>query len=59
MIAIWTLINRLVLMGTVVNRFPGEKLLWDAATLQFTNKPEANQHLRRVYRDDWHVDELG
>ena len=48
-----------VLMGTVVNRFPGEKLLWDAAALQFTNKPEANPYLRRAYRDGWHVDGLG
>jgi len=48
-----------VLMGTVVNRFPMEKLLWDAKSLKFTNKPEANAYLRRPYRDGWHVDGLG
>jgi predicted dehydrogenase len=48
-----------VLMGTVVNRFPGEKLLWNSAALQFTNKPEANRFLRRRYRDGWHVEGLG
>ena len=46
-------------MGTVVNRFPSEKLIWDAAALQFTNKPEANQYLRRDYREGWHVRGVG
>jgi predicted dehydrogenase len=48
-----------VLMGTVVNRFQGEKLIWDAKALQFTNKPEANKYLRRDYREGWHVEGLG
>jgi predicted dehydrogenase len=48
-----------ILMGTVVNRFPKEKLIWDAKALEFTNKPEANQCLRRTYRDGWHVGGLG
>ena len=48
-----------ILMGTVVNRFPKEKLVWDASALEFSNKPEANQYLRRTYRDGWHVEGLG
>lgn len=48
-----------ILMGTVVNRFPREKLIWDAQALRFSNKPEANQYLRREYRDGWHVEGLG
>ncbi|MCD4726466.1 MAG: gfo/Idh/MocA family oxidoreductase, partial [Pirellulales bacterium] len=48
-----------ILMGTVVNRFPKEKLVWDAEALKFSNKPEANQYLRRTYRDGWHVKGLG
>jgi len=48
-----------ILMGTVVNRFPKEKLTWDAKAMKFTNKPEANQYLRRDYRDGWHVPGLG
>ena len=48
-----------VLMGTVVNRFPGEKLVWDAKACRFTNKPEANARLRRTYRDGWSVKGLG
>ena len=53
------LLTESILMGTVVNRFPKEKLIWDAKALKFSNKPEANQSLRRTYRDDWHVDGLG
>jgi len=48
-----------VLMGTIVNRFPMEKLIWNAKDLQFANKPEANRYLRRDYRDGWHVKGLG
>jgi len=48
-----------VLMGTVINRFPQEQLIWDAKGLNFTNKPEANKYLRRQYRDGWHVEGLG
>jgi len=48
-----------VLMGTVINRFPKEKLVWDAGTCLFANKPEANQCLSRTYRDGWHVKGLG
>jgi predicted dehydrogenase len=29
------------------------KLLWDAAAFKFTNFDEANQYLRRVYREGW------
>jgi hypothetical protein len=48
-----------ILMGTVTNPFPKEKLVWDARALKFSNKPEANRHLRRTYRDGWHVEGLG
>ncbi|MBN2024111.1 MAG: Gfo/Idh/MocA family oxidoreductase [Pirellulales bacterium] len=48
-----------ILMGTIVNRFPEEKLLWDGKALSFTNKPEANERLRRAYRDGWSVEGLG
>ena len=53
------LLTESILMGTVVNRFPKEKLIWDAKALKFSNKPEANQYLRRTYRDNWHVNGLG
>ena len=28
-------------------------LLWDPEAMEFTNAPEANQYLRRDYRDGW------
>ena len=34
---------------------PGRKLEYDGATMRFTNVPEANQHLTRVYRAGWEV----
>ena len=40
-----------LLLGVVANRFPGEKLLWDAAKLQVTNIDKANALLRRVSRE--------
>jgi predicted dehydrogenase len=52
-------LTQTVLMGTVINRFPKQKLMWDAEACRFTNKPEANQHLRRTYREGWSVDGLG
>ena len=29
------------------------RLAWDSAKLEFTNLPEANQFLRRAYREGW------
>jgi predicted dehydrogenase len=48
-----------VLMNTVANRFPKEKLIWDAKALKFTNKPEADRYLRRNYREGWRIEGLG
>jgi len=44
-----------VLLGNVANRYPGKTLEWNAEKLEFTNSCEANQHLRRRYREGWHV----
>ena len=41
-----------VLLGTVAYRV-GKKLEWDAANLKATNCPEADQYLRRPYREGW------
>ena len=48
-------LTQTVLMGTVINRCPKEKLIWDAEACRFTNKPEVNQYLRRSYRAGWEV----
>ena len=48
-----------VLLGNVALRsqlredLTREQLLWDSANLRFTNLPEANQFLRREYRQGW------
>ena len=47
-----------VLLGTVALLCAGKKLTWDADRMEVTNVPEANQHLRRTYRDGWAVEGL-
>jgi hypothetical protein len=42
-----------VLLGNVALRFPGERLMWDAATMKVTNKPEADQFVQHNYRGKW------
>ena len=41
-----------VLLGNVAYRV-GKKLEWDAAKLKFPNCPEAEQYIRRDYREGW------
>lgn len=39
------------------NSYPGrKKLLWDAKNMKITNFDEANQFVRRVYREGWSLD---
>ena len=52
------LLSESVLMGAIANRFPRQRLIWDAEAAQFTNIPEANAFLRRTYRPGWEVDGL-
>ena len=42
-----------VIIGNVAAHFPGETLKFDAKSLSFPGKPEANQYLSRSYRDGW------
>ncbi len=44
-----------VLLGNIAVRYRGTKLEWDAAAMQITNHEEANQWLRREYRDGWDI----
>lgn len=44
-----------LLLGVVANRFPDTRLQWDAEALEVTNLPEANELLRREYRDGFGV----
>jgi predicted dehydrogenase len=46
-------VTETLLLGCLAPRFPGDKLLWDSATLQVTNKKEANKYVDPPYRDGW------
>jgi hypothetical protein len=39
-------------LGNIAKRM-NTKLEWDAAALQFTNLPDANQYVRKAYREGW------
>jgi hypothetical protein len=39
-------------LGNVAYRV-GKKLEWDAAALKCPNAPEADQYIKRIYRDGW------
>ncbi len=46
------LITEALLLGNVAIRFK-ESLKWDSASLKVTNTPEANNYIRRDYRQGW------
>jgi predicted dehydrogenase len=47
-----------LLLGVVANRFPEKQLTWNAECMRVMNVPEANDLLRREYRDGFEVDGL-
>lgn len=47
-----------VLLGGIASRFPNTRLDWDGLALKFTNNPEANSYIRRIYRPGWEVEGL-
>jgi predicted dehydrogenase len=47
-----------LLLGVVANRFPDQKLMWNADKLQVTNLPEANKLIKREYRGEFQVEGL-
>jgi hypothetical protein len=44
-----------ILLGTVAIRVPDTVLEWDADKMTFPNHPDADQYLRRTYREGWRV----
>ena len=44
-----------ILLGNIALWYSGQKLLWDAAKMQFTNKPEANRLLHYRCRKGWEL----
>lgn len=47
-----------LLLGVVANRFPGQKLEWDAESMKVTNVAEANPLVKREYREGFGVEGL-
>lgn len=48
-------LTEVILLGTVALHSPGRELAWDAGRLEVTNLPEANEYIRRRYREGWEV----
>lgn len=44
-----------LLLGVIANRFPGQRLAWDAKALQFSNHAAANGLVSRPYRKGFEV----
>ena len=42
-----------VTIACIALRVPYKRLLWNAQKVEFTNSPEANQLIRREYRQGW------
>jgi predicted dehydrogenase len=48
-----------VLCGTLTEKFPNQWLAWDRDRMKITNMPEANELVKRDYRDGWKIEGLG
>ena len=46
-------LTEFALLGNLARRFPGKLLRWDAENLAVTSLPEANDWVRRPYREGW------
>ena len=44
-----------ILLGVLAQRFPGQKLQWDAENLQVKDRPELKPYIQRPYRDGWEL----
>jgi predicted dehydrogenase len=44
-----------VQLGNIAARMPGKELLWDAAKMTFSNEPNSNRLLTKVYRSGFEV----
>jgi predicted dehydrogenase len=47
-----------VLLGTIAQRLPGQKLMYNAASMRFEGNAKADALLRREYRAGWRILEL-
>lgn len=46
-------LSEMVLMGNLAVRFPDQRLLWDGIKMEVTNNKDANEYVRRNYREGW------
>lgn len=46
-------LTEMVLLGCLATRFPKQELKWDTKKLEVTNLPEANQFVKKTYREGW------
>ncbi len=46
-------LTEFALLGNLARRFPGRILKWDAPNMKVTNLEEANEWVRRPYREGW------
>jgi hypothetical protein len=46
-------LTELTLLGNIAKRFPGQQLQWDGTNMRITNVPEANEWVKRPYREGW------
>ena len=46
-------LTELALLGNIAFRMKGQKLLWDARNMKFTNSSEANQWIKPAFREGW------
>ncbi|MCD8533674.1 MAG: Gfo/Idh/MocA family oxidoreductase [Verrucomicrobia bacterium] len=52
------LLGNIALRAQLREKLTRARLTWDSANFAFTNLPEANQWLRREYRDGWRIQTL-
>jgi predicted dehydrogenase len=46
-------LSEMVLMGNLAVRHPNKRLLWDGLKMEVTNDTDANDYVRRDYREGW------
>ena len=47
-------LTEIVLLGNIAFRLD-KVLKWDSANLLFSNAPEANEFIHRIYREGWSI----
>ncbi len=51
-------LTEMTLLGNIAKRFPGNLINWDGPNMRITNLDEANEWVKRPYRDGWTLAEL-